>query len=257
MIEPKDKFAKILSDLEREIKDPHDLEIAKNKLLEICIMFVDITNRAMDNSNQYDELSRKIDSMQKSLKKIEDDIYIDENEDEDNEIFSQDQMHDNDINMDEDYEFEIQCPYCNYDFVVGQDADLKDEIECPKCHKEIELDWDDYCDGECDNCASICYNADLENKMENESYDENPSQSESYLAEDEAQYNVDVDEGTENSTLIDNNNQLRSNQNAINKQPNSKSNNTKNKQNNQVENTQNKEIIKDQNNPINENEDDM
>ena len=32
MIEPKDKFAKILSDLENEIKDPHDLEIAKNKL---------------------------------------------------------------------------------------------------------------------------------------------------------------------------------------------------------------------------------
>ena len=71
MIEPKDKFAKILSDLEKEIRDPHDLKIAKKKLLEVSMMFIDITNRAMDNSNQYESLSKKIDKMQKSLKRIE------------------------------------------------------------------------------------------------------------------------------------------------------------------------------------------
>lgn len=68
MIEPKSNFAKILSDLEKEIKDKHDLEIAKNKLLEVSIMFIDITNRALDNSNQYEMLSKQIESMQKSLK---------------------------------------------------------------------------------------------------------------------------------------------------------------------------------------------
>ena len=250
MIEPKDKFAKILSDLEKEIRDPHDLEIAKNKLLEVSMMFIDITNRAMDNSNQYESLSKKIDKMQKSLKRIEEDIYIDEYEDdeEENEYSSNDQMHDNDMAYDEEFEFEIKCPYCNYEFVVGQDADLKDEIECPKCHKEIELDWDDYCDGECDHCASLCYNADLENQ-DDEKYNESSSQDENYVAEDSVQY--DVSDETENDDLTNNKNQIGSNQNIINEQPKSKSNNTQNQngqnkqgnnQNNQANNMKNEGI---------------
>ena len=226
MIEPKDKFAKILSDLEKEIRDPHDLEIAKNKLLEVSMMFIDITNRAMDNSNQYESLSKKIDKMQKSLKRIEEDIYIDEYEDdeEENEYSSNDQMHDNDMAYDEEFEFEIKCPYCNYEFVVGQDADLKDEIECPKCHKEIELDWDDYCDGECDHCASICYDEDLE------SVSEDTLEASNSIREDETKYNAED------------------------------SSKSKNKQNNNSENPNkpsNQEKTTENNNQVNENEDDM
>lgn len=226
MIEPKDKFAKILSDLEKEIRDPHDLEIAKNKLLEVSMMFIDITNRAMNNSNQYESLSKKIDKMQKSLKRIEEDIYIDEYEDdeEENEYSSNDQMHDNDMVYDEEFEFEIKCPYCNYEFVVGQDADLKDEIECPKCHKEIELDWDDYCDGECDHCASICYDEDLE------SVSEDTLEASNSIREDETKYNAED------------------------------SSKSKNKQNNNSENPNkpsNQEKTTENNNQVNENEDDM
>ena len=62
-----------------------------------------------------------------------------------------DQMHDN------DYEFEILCPYCNHEFVIGKDTNLENEIECPNCHNIIELDWEEYCDGECNDCANHCY----------------------------------------------------------------------------------------------------
>ena len=158
MVEPKKEFAKILSELESEIKDPRDLEIAKSKLFEVGMLFMDVATRALESCTQYEMLSKRIDKMQKSLKKIEQDIYIDD--EEDNDIG--DQMHDNDINTEEDFEFEIKCPYCNYEFIIGNDEDLKDEIECPKCHKEIELDWDDYCDGECDHCGSLCYSEELE-----------------------------------------------------------------------------------------------
>ena len=244
MIEPKDKFAKILSDLEKEIKDPHDLEIAKNKLLEASLMFMDITNRAMEGSNQYEVLSSKIDSMQKSLKKIEDDIYIDEDEEDEDEYISGDQMHDNDINYNDDFEFEIQCPYCNYEFVLGQDADLKDEIECPKCHKQIELDWDDYCDGECDHCASICYDENLESYS-----DETESSSEEQanaIKEDEAQYKTedpnDSKQATNEGSKSKRNIQA---QNGANTQ--SKNFNKSGNANNQDQNS----------NQINENEDDM
>ena len=227
MVEPKKEFAKILSELEREIKDPRDLEIAKSKLFEVGMLFMDVTSKALESSTQYDMLSKRIDKMQKSLKRIEEDIYIDE---EDEEDFG-DQMHDNDINTDEDFEFEIKCPYCNYEFIIGHDEDLKDEIECPKCHKEIELDWDDYCDGECDHCGSICYSENLKN---DKNTDESSKKEIEYsLSEDDEEYDI-------------NNNQENKSNNQKGKDNNSKKNNPKSSK---------EENLKNQDN--NENEDDM
>lgn len=225
MKEPKSTFAKILEDLEREITDPKDLEIAKNKLLELSMMFIDITNRTIENNSQYEVLSSKIDKIQKSLKKIESDIYIDEDEEDDEYDENGDQMHDNELNInyDEDYEFEIKCPYCNYEFVVGQNADLKETIECPKCHKEIELDWDDYCDGECNHCENICYNKELE-------------ENNLALKEDEQEYNVN-----------EKNNQQKNNENQ----------NTQAQTNPKQSQNENKEDQSNQENINNENEDDM
>ena len=180
MIENRDKFAKILKDLEKEIKDPKDLEIAKNKILEICMLFIDLNNKMFENNeNNIEELSYKVDKMQKVIKKMEDDFYVDDEEDKLDKIG--DQMHDNEINInyDEDYEFEIKCPYCNYEFVIGPEANLKDIIECPKCHKEIELDWDDYCDGECGHCENICFDKEAENqslKEDDEGYNQKNGQ---------------------------------------------------------------------------------
>lgn len=188
MIEPKNEFAKILSELEREIKDPKDLEIAKSKLFKMGMLLIDIATRALESNTQIDMLSRRVDKMQKSLKRIEEDIYIDDEEVD--EIG--DQMHDNDINAGEDFEFEIKCPYCNYEFIIGHDADLKDEIECPKCHKEIELDWDDYCDGECDHCGSICYSEELENTKNGD--DSLNTEMEYSLREDDEQYGINNDQ---------------------------------------------------------------
>ena len=44
-------------------------------------------------------------------------------------------MHDN------DYEFEITCPYCNYDFIADNSYINKVQIPCPKCKRIIDLDW--------------------------------------------------------------------------------------------------------------------
>lgn len=227
MVEPKKEFAKILSELEREIKDPKDLEIAKSKLFEVGMLFMDWATIALESNTQFDMLSKRIDKMQKSLKRIEEDIYIDEEDEED----IGDQMHDNDINTDEDFEFEIKCPYCNYEFIIGQDEDLKDEIECPKCHKEIELDWDDYCDGECDHCGSICYSEELENTKNSDN--SLKTELEYSLSEDDEEYDI-------------NNNQENKSNNQKGKDNNSKKNNPKSSK---------EENLKNQDN--NENEDDM
>lgn len=45
-----------------------------------------------------------------------------------------------DIYSDEGFDFEIVCPYCEYEFVIDADENKK-EIQCPECKNTIELDW--------------------------------------------------------------------------------------------------------------------
>lgn len=67
----------------------------------------------------------------------------------------------NDIYADEGFDFEIVCPYCEYEFVIDADESKK-EIECPECKNVIELDWsgnfeegeDNSCSGHCHGCSS-------------------------------------------------------------------------------------------------------
>lgn len=161
-------YNKILSDLQERIKDPKEFEYTKGKISELIVMFMDTIEKLVDSNEHQLKIEKKVNELQKSMKRIEQDIYIDEDEVDDKENdeddcdcecgdeceFCSDKMHDN------DYEFEIACPYCGHEFVTGKDANLKDEIECPNCHNIIELDWDDYCDGECGNCGSHCYEED-------------------------------------------------------------------------------------------------
>ena len=66
--------------------------------------------------NQKD-LEGKISKIQNIINKIESDIYLDEG-----------------------YDFEIVCPYCNNEFIIDMDEDRK-EVTCPECENVIELDW--------------------------------------------------------------------------------------------------------------------
>ena len=61
--------------------------------------------------------------MENTLKKIENDFFDDDYENEDLE--------------------HIQCPYCNTNFFIEFD-DTKKEIICPDCNNVIELDWGNF-----------------------------------------------------------------------------------------------------------------
>ena len=78
-------------------------------------------------------LEIRMSKLENSIKRIEEDIYIDD-----------------------DYEFEIICPYCNYEFTVDMDEDKK-EVTCPECKNIIELDMTGDLDDECmcgsDGCS--------------------------------------------------------------------------------------------------------
>ena len=144
MSDIKGKYKKILEDLENNIKEPFDLVYSKEKIMELTFIFMDIVDRLtalMDARIKEVEdkqiaINNRINEVQSLVDEIEGDIY----EDDDN------------------YEFEIVCPYCNYEFTTDIEDGEKDEIKCPKCNNIIELDWnseeDVECMGDCAHCHS-------------------------------------------------------------------------------------------------------
>lgn len=142
MSDIKGKYKKILEDLENNIKNPEDLLYTKEKFMELTLIFMDIVDRLTaltdarikEIEEKQEEINSRINSVQSIIDEIEGDIY----EEDDN------------------YEFEIVCPYCNYEFTTDIADGEKEEIKCPQCNNVIELDWneeDEYsCSGDCSHC---------------------------------------------------------------------------------------------------------
>jgi len=160
MSEISGKYKQIIQDLEDNIKDKETLEFVKRRFSDLSMLFIDIIDRVTsltdDRMNKIEEKQReingRINNVQTVINNIENDIY--ENE--------------------ENYEFEIVCPYCNYEFTADIEEENKEEIQCPECHNTIELDWnpeeEECCTGGCQTCASQCIAEDSEqyNVQEND-----------------------------------------------------------------------------------------
>ena len=96
------------------------------------------------------KLNGKIEQMQQVIDNIEKDIYAEDG-----------------------FDFEIVCPYCNYEFIIDVDEN-KTEIECPECQNVIELDWSGDVEGESGtqgclggNCHG-CHGCDDENEEDDD-----------------------------------------------------------------------------------------
>ena len=164
MSDIKGKYKKILEDLENNIKDPEDLIYAKEKFMEVSMLFMDIIDRLTiltearikEIEEKQGEIENKISSVQSLVDEIEGDIYED----------------------DGNYEFEIVCPYCNYEFTTDIEDEEKEEIKCPNCNNIIELDWNSE-EGACDGNCSHCYGEEV--------------------AEEEEEYDNDYEENNQNT----------------------------------------------------------
>ena len=97
----------------------------------------DVIKDLEQNLESQKELEFKTEKMQAIIDKMEDEFFVDENEEE-------------------ALSFEIACPYCNNVFETELN-ELKEEITCPECNNVIELDWDCDCDeDEEDSCSGGC-----------------------------------------------------------------------------------------------------
>lgn len=140
----KNEYKSFLDDIEKNIKNPDDLNYIKErfaKFMDVVIgkmdQVLDFKNQELDHLLEMQKgLENRMDKMQRIIDNIEKDIYSDEG-----------------------FDFEIICPYCNYEFIADVDEN-KTEIECPECKNMIELDWSgdpeddmDSCSGNCSGCS--------------------------------------------------------------------------------------------------------
>lgn len=145
MSEFKKEFKNFMDDLEKNIKNKEDLEYVKGRASEFLNIMLEqmesILNFKEEKISQIEmvqkELDQKMNKMQQVIDNIEQDIYSEEG-----------------------FDFEIVCPYCNYEFVIDINNESS-EIECPECQNIIELDWSggeleedsDGCSGHCSHCS--------------------------------------------------------------------------------------------------------
>ena len=150
----KNEYKSFLDDIEKNIKNKEDLEYIKVRFSS----FLDVMLEQMDYIMEYKKeeiekiesnqkvINEKMSKMQDVLDNIEKDIYSDEG-----------------------FDFEITCPYCNYEFIIDVDEN-KTEIECPECQNLIELDWSGdteegeehhNCNGNCHGCHDCAEDDDM------------------------------------------------------------------------------------------------
>ena len=152
----KNEYKSFLDDIEKNIKNKEDLIYIKERFTS----FLDVMLEQMDNIMDYKK--EELEKLEKTQKQL------------DERLEKMQQVIDNiekDIYSDEGFDFEIVCPYCNYEFFIDVDED-KTEIECPECNNIIELDWtgdldndsEDNCSGHCGGCPG-CGESDQDDDM--------------------------------------------------------------------------------------------
>ncbi len=144
-----DNYKRIITEIEEKVSNPEELEFVKEKILELSTLFMDVIDNLINKTD------KKIMQIEKKQQQIENQISqvkgeVDEIE---TDIYEEDE--------DDFYDFEIVCPYCNYEFVT--EINGKNEVTCPECNNVIELDWNDEdeeeqttsigCIGNCQSCG--------------------------------------------------------------------------------------------------------
>lgn len=127
------KFEGLMENIQKNLENPKDLEYINKELSKTILeIMTDINERTT--------------KVEKKIAKIEEELYIaDDNE---------------------EYNFEIVCPYCNCEFETEID-ELKTEVTCPECNNVIELDWNEEegdCHGDCSCCHGDCADESIEDK---------------------------------------------------------------------------------------------
>lgn len=146
MSDLKNKLNKIISDIEKNLKNKDDIEYVKTQIYNIYTIFLDefdeieakYTEKIENITIKCKVLDDRMNEIEDSIEKIESDIYV---------------------KVNEEYDFDVICPYCDAEFSVDFSEGPKESVICPECNNVVELDWDDEHDGcshDCHECGGEC-----------------------------------------------------------------------------------------------------
>jgi len=151
-----EEYLKIIREIGEHISNEEERKYVLDKVSELSSLYIDLIDRATEiNDKKINAIEEKQRELDEKLAKVNG--YVD--------------LIKKDIYEDEDYDFEIVCPYCNHEFVASVEDELKEEIECPKCHNIIELDWDG--EEEEEGCSGHCCSCGFHDDCESEDDEEN------------------------------------------------------------------------------------
>ena len=154
----KDEYRKFLEDIEKNIKNKEDLNYVQKRFSEFMEKFIENmdTNVTLKEEKieileqNQKKLEKRLEKIQEVIDNIEKDIYAEDG-----------------------FDFEIVCPYCNYEFVIDMDENQK-EVKCPECNNIIELDWscdddcEEHCGDGCDSCSGCGHHHDTDQDLEDD-----------------------------------------------------------------------------------------
>ena len=137
-----EKYQNIMTDIKNTIKNPEEAKFIEEKMAELSMMYINMIDKIVTSSDdKINELEDRLEQMEVKMEKLNDNIH---------EITS-------DIYEEDEFDFEIVCPYCNHQFVVDiNDENNLKEVKCPECKNLIELDWneEEHCSGHCESCSA-------------------------------------------------------------------------------------------------------
>ena len=150
----KNEYKSFLDDIEKNITNKKDLEYVKSRFTSFLDVMIDQMDYIMtykkDEIEKLEETQKQIEERMSKMQQVIDNIEKD--------IYSED-----------GFDFEIVCPYCNYEFIIDMDED-RTEVTCPECNNIIELDWsgdvddvDQDCLGHCSGCSGCGGSSEDEN----------------------------------------------------------------------------------------------
>ena len=160
-----DKYNKILVDIEEHVSKEEEKAYVTRKIEELSSIYMELIDRITKlDDERIEKLEERQEKIVNSMAKLQESISL---------IKS-------DIYEDDSYDFEIVCPYCNYEFVADIESELKEEVECPECHNIIELDWNDEKEDSCASChgghcssCNVAGEEDRENDKDIEDIEDN------------------------------------------------------------------------------------
>ena len=98
-----EKYVKILNEIDEHLSNEEEKKYVLKKVSELSCFYMDIIDRITGlNSKRMDDLEKYQDELEERLDKVSNTVNLIKK----------------DIYEDEDYDFEIVCPYCNHEFVA-------------------------------------------------------------------------------------------------------------------------------------------